>query len=390
MRQALSFLGFALAAGCAAEGGAGPMTVRDSAGVTIVESSAPRWQPGEEWLVDSVPLLDLGGGNGGPAIEFDGVADALRFPDGSVVVAEFGSREIRRFGPDGQVLWVMGREGEGPGEFSRIRNLSRFRGDSLLVFDFWIGRATVLDERGQLGRTFRLGVTGRSDRVYPVNDSTLLAVLFSLQALERGAGLVRMPEPMVRVRPDGAVVDTIAVLAGGESFMVPEGEVRPLFGRRGSQVAVAGGAIYFGTADRMEFSIHAEDGRLLRLVRAPGFDLSLSSSQIEAERATRLTASSPPWLRSVVAALPAPPTRPAYALLLADRTGAVWLEPFRGTSETGIPIQWQVFDATGEWLGGVTLPDRFRVREFGVDYVLGVGQDADNVEHVQVLRLNRR
>jgi hypothetical protein len=38
----------------------------------------------------------------------------------------------------------------------------------------------------------------------------------------------------------------------------------------------------------------------------------------------------------------------------------------------------------------VILPDRFRAREIGADYVLGVARDGDNVEHVQVLRLDRR
>ncbi len=240
MSGALRFLGLGLLAGCAGGSSAAPMTVRDSAGVTIVESMAPQWQPGEEWQVDPVPLLDLGGGEGGPAFEFDVVAGTLRLDDGSVVVADFQSREIRRFAPDGSVMWISGREGDGPGEYNRVRNVARYRGDSLLVFDFWIGRATILGTDGQVGRTFRLGVTGRSDRLLPLNDSTLVGVLFSIQALEQGEGMVRMPEPMIRVRPDGSVVDTLAVVPGGESFMVPEAEILPLFGRRRAQVAVAG------------------------------------------------------------------------------------------------------------------------------------------------------
>lgn len=389
MRRILSLLGLALAASCSDEGGAAVATVRDSAGVAIVESISPRWQPGEEWWVDSVPQLALGG-DGGPAFEFSNAVDAIRLDDGSVVVFDGASLELRRLGSDGTVQWVSGREGDGPGEYNRVRNIARYRGDSLLVFDFWIARATVLDAAGQVGRTFRLGVTGRSDRLYPVNDSTLVAALLSIQALERGVGLVRMPEPLIRVRPDGSVMDTIAVLAGWESFMVPQGEVRPLFGRRQAPMAVAQGAIYLGTADRMEYTMHAEDGRLARIVRVPGYDLGLTARQVEAERATLVSPGSPGWYREAVASLPSPSTRPAFSQLLVDRAGAVWLAPFRGDSEVGVPMPWQVFDAEGVWLGAVSLPDRMRVREIGTDYILGIGRDNDDVEHVQVLRLHRR
>jgi len=382
-------VGLVLAAGCSEKGGTTPAAARDSAGVAIVESISPQWQPGEEWQVDSVPLLDLGGG-GGPAFEFDVVADAIRLDDGSVVVADFSSRELRRFGADGAIQWVSGREGDGPGEYNRVRNIARYRGDSLLVCDVWMGRATVLDAGGQVGRTFRLGVSGRSDRMYPVNDSTLLVTLLSMQALEKGAGMVRLPEPLVRVRPDGSVVDTIAVLAGWESFMMPQGEVRPLFGRRQAPMAVADGALYLGTADRMEYTVHAEDGRLTRAVRVPGYDLALTARQVEAERARMVTPGTQDWYRDAVASLPAPATRPAFAQLLVDRTGAVWLAPFRGESEVGVPMPWQVFDAEGVWLGAVSLPVGMRVVEIGTDYVLGVRRDSDGVEHVQVLRLHRR
>ncbi len=103
-----------------------------------------------------------------------------------------------------------------------------------------------------------------------------------------------------------------------------------------------------------------------------------------------LTPGSPPWHREGVAALPAPATRPGYAQMVVDATGAVWLGPYRARSEAAAPNRWQVFSPDGEWLGTVTLPQRLRVHEVGTDYILGVHPDADDVEHVQLLRLDRR
>jgi hypothetical protein len=286
----------------------------------------------------------------------------------------------------------VGREGEGPGEFNRIRNLTRFRNDALLVWDFWLGRATVLSQEGSLGRVFRLATLGRADRLYPVDDSTLVAVFISLELMDRAQGLFRVPNPLLRVRTNGEAIDTIAVLPGGETFILADGDARPLFGKLG-HVAVWNGQLHLGTADRVEYRVHDGDGSLRRVVRAPGVDLSLSAEQVARERAALIPPTSHPqhaYVRDVITGLPTPERRPGYARMLVDARGAVWLEPFRGTSEAGSQIQWEVFDAAGEWLGSVILPDRFRVREIGVDYVLGIARDEDNVEHVQLLRLDRR
>jgi hypothetical protein len=41
------------------QGGAPPTTVRDSAGIEIVESTRPGWSDSDAWRVEPVPALDL-------------------------------------------------------------------------------------------------------------------------------------------------------------------------------------------------------------------------------------------------------------------------------------------------------------------------------------------
>jgi hypothetical protein len=48
---------------------------RDSAGITIVESTSPRWSGDDGWTVDLDPLLDLTTSGSGPDHEFYRVAD---------------------------------------------------------------------------------------------------------------------------------------------------------------------------------------------------------------------------------------------------------------------------------------------------------------------------
>lgn len=69
--------------------------VRDSAGITIVESAAPAWEEGEGWRVGNAPLIDLAESGEGLAHEFFQARDATRLSDGSFVVSDDGADEIR-------------------------------------------------------------------------------------------------------------------------------------------------------------------------------------------------------------------------------------------------------------------------------------------------------
>ncbi len=80
-----------------------------------------------------------------------------------------------------------------------------------------------------------------------------------------------------------------------------------------------------------------------------------------------------------------PPT-PTCSWTLPGRS---WLELFRGMSERDRPQEWLILDADGTWLGTVEVPDGFTVMEIRMDTMLGVLRDELDVEHPQVLRLNR-
>lgn len=389
----LSFLPLLLLVGCGGGNGESRFTVRDSTGVMIAESTAARWTLTEGWSVDTVPLLNLGTTGEGPAHEFSQVVAALRLPDGSVMVADAGSRQVRKFSPEGQHIWSSGRQGDGPGEHNQLRSIALFRGDSILAYDYWLGRATLLSADGHLGRVFNVGPAGlRPERVTVLDDTLLIAEYRDWQESELKPGLIRPLRLLARVTPAGVVVDTIARVPGHESVLQPNGDDGfALFGRTGHTGAL-GGALVLGSADDVSFTIHGADGRLQRIVRVPTADLRLSAAEVAREREAIL-AELPDrvlaYLREVVASLPTPTHRPGYDRLVVDAMGAVWLRPHRGLSERGSPYDWQVFSAEGEWLGTMVLPERFRVYDIGADYILGVGRGEFDVEEVQLLRLSR-
>src|SRR5512141_2721923 len=71
---------------------AGPS--RDSAGIAIIESTAPLWAAGHGWVVADSPTADLRG-IGSPDA-------ALRLSDGRIVVADGAPVGLRYFGRDGR------------------------------------------------------------------------------------------------------------------------------------------------------------------------------------------------------------------------------------------------------------------------------------------------
>ena len=51
---------------------------------------------------------------------FGNITGAVRLEDGSVVVADEQSHEVRKYDAGGRHLWTSGREGEGPGEYKGL------------------------------------------------------------------------------------------------------------------------------------------------------------------------------------------------------------------------------------------------------------------------------
>ena len=320
----------------------------------------------------------------------------MRLTDGSIAVADAGSNEIRFYSPTGEYTQTVGREGEGPGEFQRLTSLDRFRGDSLMAFDYWARRVTVLGPDRQVARVITLQLPFLW-KLFPLADTNFVCLLSwpSVLIEEGEEGLVRMPVPVVRFSMTGEVIDTVATAAGGDEVRIL-GEygfssARPLFGRQ-SQLGVVDGSVLLGSATQLQYRLYAPDGTLKRIVRVPEYELRLRDEELQTEMATILGDNPSPRMRVHLDRLPVPENRPAYSKLVVGSEGCVWAEKHIGELRTWLKMEsskWEVFSSDGEWLGAVWTPARFTVFEIGADYLLGVFRDELDVEHVQVLRLFR-
>lgn len=398
-RAAAAVLAAGLAAlpACQGAGPGGRIAVRDSAGVEIVRALAPAWAGADGWTVPPGPLVRIGVVEGDPAYQFSGLTGALRLPDGTLVAADAGSREIRFYDREGSFLRAVGGRGQGPGEFSGLASLGQDPGGRIWAWDFSLRRITRLAPGGEILGTITLGP--EPPVLSPVGalpDGTF--VLKQLWGARRTAeavrtGLRRDPVALVRFDASGALIDTVGLHPGREIYVAEE-EGRPVMGRpvagRNAVAAIRPGRIVVGTQERFELREYLVDGTLLRILRLPDGDLALTSARIRELVEERLRSVAPERraaARTLLENAPVPETRPAYEGILADGVEHLWVADWRGGSAP--PRAWTVLDPRGRWLGSVTLPAGFHPFQIGREWILGSETDELGVEYLALYRLIR-
>ncbi len=82
-------------------------------------------------------------------------SDYAVFRDGSVVVTQFPDSRVAKYSAAGKLLWRVGREGSGPGEYQQPYRVCALPDESVLVFDVRATVWTLLSPDGAFKRTLR-------------------------------------------------------------------------------------------------------------------------------------------------------------------------------------------------------------------------------------------
>jgi hypothetical protein len=394
----LLLLPLAACGGDSAASAAAP-TVRDSAGIRIVENAAPGWEEAAAWRVAPEPAVDIGLVDGPAAYQLDQVRGAVRLQDGRIVVANRGSHELRFFNAAGEHLRSVGGEGGGPGEFEGLQWVGSFSADSLLAWDSGAKRLSVFDLEGNFARSVQpQGLAAMFPQFHGVlaDTSFVLSPGFTPQALVAArAGERRDSLAYLRFDRSGALMDTLAHLPGAQSYLSKDDGMfstsSVVFGRD-VLLEPGGDRFYVGDNDSYQIAEHRPDGTLLRLIRRPYDPVSVGEDDVAAYYEKRSTdfSGAPAALRARMQAreeeqrkeVPHRTTLPAFASLQVDPEGNLWVEDSRRPADE--QPRWSVFDPEGRWLGSVNTPVGLRVLQIGSDFVLGVWKDDLEVEHVRV------
>jgi hypothetical protein len=376
--------------------------VQDSAGVEIVTSTGPQWRDGDGWLLSSPPALRLGVPRSTVEQQFDRIRAVTRLLDGTVVVADGGSQEIRFFEENGRFTRKVGGSGDGPGEFGRLGSMVRTPGDTLVIWDSRNYRFSFFSPTGTLVDVWTLdldvsGLVG-AEFVGRLGDGGVILTTPSTLAGADSPGLHRSPRPFVRVGEGDNVVDTLAVLPGFEYAVTMNGGVISFeipFARN-AYAAVGEDQVFVGYNDRFEIQELDRGGNVMRLIRYPRVERLLTESEtaeLEAEVLAYIDPS-PSRRRSIERLFrepPPPDLRPAFSGFLVDTEENLWVADWISgfASPQRAPASWFVFAPEGNLLGSVNMPVGFRPMEVGSDYVIGISRDDLEVERVELYGLQK-
>ena len=374
------------------------LTIRDSAGIRIVENVAPMWNANDAWRLETRPVVDIGAEEGDPDYELYQVVGALRLNNGCIVIANAGTSQLRFYDAAGRYVRAAGGKGGGPGEFLWIRWLGRTVGDTLLVYDGQNAlRISVFDSSGELVRTLRLQPVEGRKPAHPIGafaDGSLLIGTSYPTTRQPKPTPVRFPVRFFRYISSGRVADTVLTLHSEELFLqsVPA-QVGGLaywnlaFGRRMS-VRLARERVYTGDGTTYEVRVYSSKGVLERLIRVLQPRLPVEAKDIEQYKLRQLENARGPFAslaERLLNEMPFPDSMPAFAGLEVDPVGNLWVEEYRRPGDD-LP-RWTIFDPTGTMLGTIALPERFALFQVGSDFVLGKWQDELDVEHVRLYEL---
>lgn len=378
-------------AGCEAPNPSTPelkvASVRDSSGVRIVESPEIALTTPLNWIVDSVPDLQVGSLDGAGPDVFSRIVGVVPLEDGGFVVGDRSSAELRWFDRTGASTATYGRAGQGPGEFQSLSLIPSPGRDSLVVFDTRRRDFTLVAPDASGFRVItppaRQLVVGAAQGV--AGD----------RAVFRSGSLPQCPDDRwcdssanVRsVRLDTIGADTLGVFPrmwiryfdrdvpiGETGALDPAGAVAPT-----SQALIVEG---HPTFELRRFDL---EGTLTDIYRVNVSDPPPASSQMQRYIESLPNGSE---ARRVHQSAPVPEDAPSFARLIVDSDGWVWALLFEPANR--LPTRWLVFDPGGNAAGYVDLPDGLDVEAIGRDYILGVWEDDFRVEYVRRYQLARQ
>ncbi len=379
--------------------GVSQVVVRDSAGVRIIENGYGGLPVLENWRLSEQPLLEIGGLEARPGHDLFRVVGAVRLADGTIVVANAGSHELRFYDGTGRYERVSGRRGGGPGEFRDLMDIWAI-GDTLIAYDGEGSRLSLFTSRGIFIGDFTLrhalaGIAPFPTHVDLFSDGSSLVVAQRL--LPTGTvrtGIVRDSALYLHCDTHGTVADTVGRFPGTEVFIQTHGGgtllARPAFGRT-PVLATREAGFYFGSSDSYEIGYYSVDGRLQFIIRKAQPNATVTAGDMRLIEEQRLERARSDMDRAVIqrtfADMPIPESMPACSALVVDAEQNLWVEDYaRPGDRRG---RWTVFNPDGAILAEVDVPSRFTVHQIGGDFVLGVWRDDLDIEHVQLYGIRK-
>lgn len=371
-------------------------------GRVVNANGAPSWGAN----VRLVPALTVGTVDGPPEYALGSVDRVAGEKNGGFFVYDSRYSQIRRYDASGKHLANIGRKGSGPGEYQQLLGMAVL-GDSLLVtWDPQNARATFFGFDGAVRSSFtaRLGGVSFGPDVFGIDNDGNVSVLVGFRATRA----------YIRYRANGTVLDTLAAPLDAKSgFTIPTNDgVRSSFGRGRILKPNTSGGLITASTDTLGFAV-VGGSTPLRVTRTHAPMRLGAAERKEWEtfaegiyNLARRQRPQPGAQRTEVTLATIPTLKPALRDFVVDRDGRVWLDvyttaekremPPRRAGDTRPQLTWrerstfEVFAASGQYLGRVVLPAEHQFLDARGDRVWAYTSGPDGEERIMIFQIARR
>ncbi|MCY3613971.1 MAG: 6-bladed beta-propeller [Bacteroidetes bacterium] len=322
----------------------------------------------------------------GDTILFGGDLEVAVNSRGQLFVTDEAIAGIRVFSDTGALMQMIGRAGEGPGEFENTPMVHVGAKDTVYTLDTIAARLTVFEPNNfSIVETIDISGSEIFDTESDSHQSAqnLIGVLkdgFLVQYEDIKApllsGIDETEHTVLKLLnwTGDVSADTLVKMPSRDMFHARTGARSYVAGRlpfgRDTFIKVSpDNLLYYGRNDAIEIQVRSINGNTRRSVRVPHDPVPVTEDERNSWL-SELPDNAQLELRSVV-----PKTRPAYEALLLDDSERIWLR--LSAPEGAVEARWIVVDLSGRIQATTKLPSTIWLKVIEGNRAIGTSSDEE-------------
>jgi hypothetical protein len=353
--------------------------------VDIASGPMAEWTLAETLAIGS----SADGEDEGQADFFQVITDVQLLSDGRIAVLDPSAASVRIYRDDGALDAVLGREGDGPGEFRFPENVRECVQGEYHALEGSNNRLKVFAADGSFQREFRLFGHNPNGPLWSWDcaDGVTLTMQWGDGDNRVGEiGRFRKQVPLAVSGPDGQVIETLGRILGPERYRYENRGTGPAPLGAVTGLAIHDGTIYVAEGPAIRVDLFSLSGNHLRSLAA---DLpprpADPAAYVRSQRSADMTAEETRAFNARWRDWDFPEMLPDFRVFIVDDDGSMWIEryPIPGDQTT----TWWVVDPEGSWRATVEVPGNVVLLDVAEGRAAGVRRGELDVESAVVFEI---